>query len=88
MKNQKINTESCTSGGNSTGGHEGWYDKIGFSPCGEYVSHESNKTCDVINGNPANDAKINTDPCMCMTVFCLCGEFLSHKVSEPCTAKV
>lgn len=86
MTDIKPDSESCTSGGDGSGGHDGWYDKVGFSPCGEYVSHESNKPCDVINGNPTNTGTINSEPCMCMTVFCFCGEFLSHKLSEPCTA--
>ena len=87
MKDNELEPKNCTSGGSGTGGHDGWYNRIGFSPCGEYVSHESNQPCDVINGNPTNDGEIDPLPCMCMTVFCLCGEFLSHRVSEPCTAK-
>jgi hypothetical protein len=69
-------------------GHDGEYGKIGFSPCGEYVSHETNKPCDVINGVPVNDGLIDKENCTCMTDLCPCGEFLSHKVSEPCTYKV
>ena len=66
-------------------GHAGEYGKIGFSPCGEYVSHESDKPC---NPLPVNEGLINKDNCHCMEAFCPCGEFLSHKVSDPCTAKI
>lgn len=66
-------------------GHAGEYGKIGFSPCGEYVSHESDKPC---NPLPVNEGLINKDNCHCKEAFCPCGEFLSHKVSDPCTAKI
>ena len=66
-------------------GHAGEYGKIGFSPCGEYVSHESDKPC---NPLPVNEGLIDKDNCHCMEAFCPCGEFLSHKVSDPCTAKI
>ena len=65
-------------------GHAGEYGKMGFSPCGEYVSHESNKPCDL------SDIVLEVLPetiCTCRTDYCPCGEFLSHKVSEVCTAK-
>ena len=66
-------------------GHAGEYGKIGFSPCGEYVSHESDKPC---NPLPVNEGLIDKDNCHCKEAFCPCGEFLSHKVSDPCTAKI
>jgi len=66
-------------------GHAGEYGKIGFSPCGEYVSHESNKPC---NPLPVNEGLIDKDDCHCKEALCPCGEFLSHKVSDPCTAKI
>ena len=66
-------------------GHAGEYGKIGFSPCGEYVSHESDKPC---NPLPINEGLIDKDNCHCKEAFCPCGEFLSHKVSDPCTAKI
>ena len=66
-------------------GHAGEYGKIGFSPCGEYVSHESDKPC---NPLPVNEGLINKDNCHCKEALCPCGEFLSHKVSDPCTAKI
>ena len=66
-------------------GHAGEYGKIGFSPCGEYVSHESDKPC---NPLPVNEGLIDKDNCHCMEALCPCGEFLSHKVSDPCTAKI
>ena len=66
-------------------GHAGEYGKIGFSPCGEYVSHESDKPC---NPLPVNEGLIDKDDCHCKEALCPCGEFLSHKVSDPCTAKI
>jgi hypothetical protein len=66
-------------------GHAGEYGKIGFSPCGEYVSHESNKPC---NPLPVNEGLIDKDNCHCEEALCPCGEFLSHRVSDPCTAKI
>ena len=66
-------------------GHAWEYGKIGFSPCGEYVSHDSDKPC---NPLPVNEGLIDKDNCHCKEAFCPCGEFLSHKVSDPCTAKI
>jgi hypothetical protein len=66
-------------------GHAGEYGKIGFSPCGEYVSHESDKPC---NPLPVNEGLINKDNCHCKEALCPCGEFLSHRVIDPCTAKI
>ena len=66
-------------------GHAGEYGKIGFSPCGEYVSHESDKPC---NPLPVNEGLIDKDNCHCKEALCPCGEFLSHRVSDPCTAKI
>jgi hypothetical protein len=65
-------------------GHAGEYGKVGFSPCGEYVSHEINRPC---NPLPVNEGLIDKDNCHCKETVCPCGEFLSHKVSDPCTAK-
>jgi hypothetical protein len=77
-------------------GHDGEYGKIGFSPCRAFVAHESNKPCDVIN-NPQEDfthecdcfdaESNNSSRSGCETNSCPCGEFLSHKVFDPCTAK-
>jgi hypothetical protein len=76
-------------------GHAGEYGKIGFSPCRAYVAHESNKPCDVIN-NLQEDFTHECDCVVpgstkvsrsgCTTTLCPCGEFLSHKVFDPCTA--
>jgi hypothetical protein len=78
-------------------GHAGEYGKIGFSPCRAYVAHESNKLCDVIN----NLQEDFTQECNCVvpgsnevsrsgcaSTLCPCGEFLSHRVFDPCTAKI
>jgi hypothetical protein len=83
--NNKIEPKDCT--GSGLEGHGAWYGKIGFSPCGEYVSHESDKPCDVIEGKIVNDNPINPDNCECRTDSCECGDFISHKISDPCTAK-
>ena len=78
-----MDSDTCT--GTQEGGHtQAAYDNVGFSPCGEYVAHVSNKSC---NPLPVNDGLINKDNCTCRTDSCPCGEFVSHKVSEPCTAK-
>jgi len=83
---EKIDPSNCP-GGPRKGHQGGEYNNIGFSPCGEYVAHLSNKPCNVINEIPANNGLINKEDCYCRTAYCPCGEFLSHKVSEPCTAK-
>jgi hypothetical protein len=70
-------------------GHKDWeYDGVGFSPCGEYVAHQSSTPCDVINGLTIIEISKEPHDCTCRTSLCACGTFLSHKVSEPCTAKV
>jgi hypothetical protein len=65
-------------------GHAGEYGLIGFSPCGDYVSHESNRSCYPL---PVNEGLIDKNNCQCMASECPCGEFLSHRVDEPCTYK-
>jgi hypothetical protein len=65
-------------------GHAGEYGKVGFSPCGEYVSHEINNNCDPL---PVNDGLIDKNDCNCKETLCPCGEFLSHKVIDPCPVK-
>lgn len=78
---ENIDPKNCTS---SPRGHAGEYGKIGFSPCGEYVSHDSDKPCNVIENtdNPEISPEVR---CTCRTEKCFCGSFVSHKVSEPCT---
>ena len=77
-----MDKELCTGAGRQ--GHTQMaYDNIGFSPCGEYVSHASNKPCDL------SGVVVEVLPetvCTCRTDYCPCGEFVSHKVSEACTA--
>ena len=74
------------------------YNSLGFSPCGKYVAHESNKTCDIIKWERIMGLKDNPygcqmcgavikTPCTCRTSLCACGDFVSHKINEPCTAK-
>jgi hypothetical protein len=52
------------------------------------VAHESSKPCDVIDmktfPGPTDDPHI----CTCRTDSCPCGEFISHKIIEVCTAKL
>lgn len=58
-------------------------ESIGFSPCGEYVAHAKDNPCDVMG------MVIEAVPhlCQCRTDSCPCGMMISHKISEPCTAK-
>ena len=81
-----MDSNTCSGSGN-IGHRPSEYNVVGFSPCGEYVAHESNKPCDVINmetlPGPTNDLHI----CMCRTDSCPCGDFISHRINEPCTAK-
>ena len=81
MENKEINPKSCAH--TPIGSHFYDYGKIGFSPCGEYVSHESNKSCAPL---PVNESLINLDKCECRAGSCPCGDFVSHRVLEPCTA--
>ena len=82
-----MNSNTCTGSG-SIGHKPSEYNVVGFSPCGEYVAHEGSKPCDVINmktpPGPTNDPHI----CTCRTDSCPCGEFISHKIIEVCTAKL
>lgn len=66
-------------------GHAGEYGKIGFSPCGQYVAHESNKPC---NPLPVNEGLIDLENCHCKADYCPCGEFVSHRVIDQCPAKI
>jgi hypothetical protein len=66
-------------------GHGGEYGKIGFCPCGEFVSHEVNKPCTLIETVDSNKVYTRPDTCQCKPTNCPCGEFLSHNVNEPCT---
>jgi hypothetical protein len=92
-----MNGNNCTGSGNI--GHKPFeYNALGFSPCGKYVAHASNKTCDISNWERIMGLKDNPDgcqmcgaviktPCTCRTGSCACGDFISHKINEPCTAK-
>ena len=83
----KIDPKNCTGSSSPDRGHsQSEYENIGFSPCGKYVAHRSNRLCDVSNVV----VEVSTEPhnCQCRTDYCPCGEFLSHKISEPCTAQI
>lgn len=78
-------------------GHAGEYGKIGFSPCRAFVAHESNKPCDVINNlkedfthecDCAETGHKKNSRSGCVETICPCGEFLSHKVFNTCTATI
>jgi hypothetical protein len=79
------NTPKACSG-NSLGNHEAEYGKVGVSPCGEYVAHESNIPCDVIENPIVSEYPITLENCTCRSEKCPCGDFISHKISDPCTA--
>jgi len=83
----EYNANNCPDSG-SVGHKQFEYDGVGYSPCGKYVSHTSDILCDVINST--DEIVVSTDPhnCQCRTDSCKCGTFISHKVSEPCTATV
>ncbi len=95
--NDLMDRNNCTGTGNR--GHNPFeYNALGFSPCGKYVAHASNKTCDIFNWERIMGLKDNPDgcqncgaviktPCTCRTGSCPCGDFVSHKINEPCTAK-
>jgi hypothetical protein len=88
MENKDAKT--CTGSDNGSGktGHSAHeYENIGFSPCAKYVAHRSDLKCDVINRKEPIEVLDVPHVCQCNTGYCDCGDFLSHKISEPCTAK-
>lgn len=70
------------------GGHTGQWGKIGFCPCGEYVAHQSNKPCNVIETANNKQYLPRPEDCTCKTEPCPCGHFVSHGVFEVCTALI
>jgi hypothetical protein len=70
--------------GNGFGNHKNEYGKVGVSPCGDYVAHQSDTPCDVIENPIVSEHPINKDNCTCRSELCPCGEFISHKISDPC----
>lgn len=64
-----------------------WYGVVAFSPCGEFVSHESDKPCNVTKDDVVLEDSSEEHFCTCRTELCSCGSFTSHRVSEPCNAK-
>lgn len=80
-----VRGDNWTVGVTRTGGHGmEEYSTIGYSPCKRYVSHVSSQKCDVINVPVEID--LEAHECMCGSGKCPCGDFISHKVDEPCTA--
>jgi hypothetical protein len=67
-------------------GHAGEYGKMGFCRCGRFISHESNKPCEVLDTANEKEYLPKPDDCQCTPTNCPCGEFLSHSVFEPCSA--
>jgi hypothetical protein len=83
---KEVTPSNCT--GSDKIGHDGEWGLIGFSPCGKYVAHQSDTPCDVINTvkiKKSNPKEVHY--CQCTTGSCFCGSFLSHLISEPCTAR-
>jgi hypothetical protein len=63
------------------------YENIGFSPCAKYVAHRSDFKCDVINSTEVIEVSDLPHDCQCKTSYCDCRDFLTHKITEPCTAE-
>lgn len=82
-----MDRNTCT-GSVSKGHKASEYNVVRFSPCNEYVAHESNKPCDVINWETIPESNDDFHICTCRTDSCPCGEFISHKITEVCTAKL
>jgi len=85
-QNYSDNPKTCS--GSPNGGHSGQYGKIGFCPCGEYVAHQANKPCSVIENKTITETPQESKTCQCRTDHCPCRRFLAHSVFEPCTAVV
>ena len=84
-KDQNYNSDPQHCSGSPNGGHSGQYGKVGFCPCGEYVAHQANKPCDVIDTNTLIESQ-KPRTCQCRTDHCPCRKFLAHSVFETCTA--
>jgi|MesohylFT_1024984.scaffolds.fasta_scaffold00399_1 hypothetical protein len=99
---QNYSDDPKTCSGTPLGGHVGQYGELGFSPCVGYIAHQNNILCEIITetdemvsvlflnkvwNQAIPDYIEDHDPCQCATTSCPCGEFIAHKVSEPCTAK-
>lgn len=82
---EKIDPNSCNGQQHGVGHTPDEYANVGIALCcGEYVSHASNKRCDVIETAPIVDNSTKIKICHCRADFCPCGDMISHKVSEPC----
>ena len=85
MENTKESKFCPSTGGTS---HSDWeYIGVHFCPCGEFVAHMSNKHCEVIKTTEIKESSSEPKTCECRPDTCHCGDFLSHRVFEPCTAK-
>jgi hypothetical protein len=82
-----INPKTCTGSGR-VGHYDNEYTEIGFCPCGEFVAHSSDRLCNVIETTDIKESSPEPKTCQCRTDSCPCGDMLSHKVFEPCTAKI
>lgn len=77
-----MNSKYCK-GGSMIGHTLSEYTNVGTSPCcGEYVSHVTNKKCNVIKSIEENFPKT----CQCKTDRCPCGFMISHRIDEVCNA--
>lgn len=87
MIKNKIEPEEC----GAVYPHKGhsYYDylKIGLSPCGQYVAHWIERSCEDFEDIVDNSASDEPHECWCATGICPCGSFISHKISDPCPSK-
>ena len=60
-------------------------DQEGTCPCGVFISHLINKTCDVIDTAVAKEPMYPT--CPCSAGESPCGHSISHRVTDPCTGQ-
>ena len=74
--------------GTPNGDHTHQYGKIGLSPCREFVAHQSDMVCDVINNPITPEIPLTLDDCMCRAEACPCGKFISHRASDICPVKI
>lgn len=60
------------------------YEGPAYSPCGKFVAHPSNESCNTID--IADTITPNSDPhiCQCRSEKCACGDFISHKIDVVC----
>jgi hypothetical protein len=81
-------TPSTCTGSGQIGHRKNEYGQVGFSPCGKYVAHQSDIPCNVTEAPKVKSKFKVVHDCQCATTKCDCGSFLSHLISEPCTAVI